>query len=105
MLSQRKCGVKIRTINPNGMFSLVLQTKNSKGKWSYGDIIYPQCSYAWICSKEYWDKNEYIDDCFRFVSDDFKGANTMEGHFEFHMTPEELKIYLLSLGMTEVSFS
>jgi hypothetical protein len=32
----------------------------------------------------------------------FAGVSDMESHFEFRMTPGEMKKYLISLGMTEV---
>jgi hypothetical protein len=31
----------------------------------------------------------------------FKGSSDMESHFEFNMTPEEMRKYLISLGIEE----
>lgn len=70
--------------------------------------IYPNISYAWICEEDYFVKNKCIDDTFReveLVNSTFKGINTMEGHFEFDLTPGEMRDYLISLGFKEVSFS
>lgn len=67
---------------------------------------HPSCSYAWICSKEYYDKHKHLEDNIRthHVADfhpTFKGVDDMESHFEFEMNPIEMRKHLLSLGFVE----
>lgn len=66
----------------------------------------PECSYAWICPKEYWDKHHHIEDNIRSSHlrahwPGFKGSDDMGSHFEFRMTPNEMRKYLTSLGFIE----
>lgn len=68
--------------------------------------LYPYYSYAWICRAEFFDDYGYLEDNVRTdnVLTDlplFKGCDNMESHFEFRMTPEEMRAHLLSLGMSE----
>jgi len=76
---------------------------------SSGVQIYPNLSYAWICEEDFFYKNKCIDDTFRQVhliskDEKFLGINNMEGHFEFDMTPKEMREYLISLGIKERKF-
>lgn len=73
----------------------------------YGNRSSVSYSYAWICSKAYYDKHNHLEDNIR-TSDirehipGFNGVDDMESHFEFRMNPKEMRDYLLRLGFVEV---
>ncbi len=69
--------------------------------------IFPENSYAWICSKKYYEKHRCLQDNIRtedikWWHENFKGIDNMESHFEFNMTPEEMRKHLIGVGMEEV---
>lgn len=63
-------------------------------------------SFCWICDFDYYQKHGHLEDNVRTKSirdhlPTFAGVSDMESHFEFRMTPKEMKQHLLSLGMKE----
>lgn len=66
----------------------------------------PECSYAWICPKDFWDKHRHMDNLramhLRLLWPEFRGSDDMESHFEFQMTPKEMRQYLTNLGFIEI---
>lgn len=65
---------------------------------------YARCSYAWITTCESYERtncpavDELRTSDIRDIIPTFKGADDMEGHFEFHMSPNRMHAYLQSLG-------
>lgn len=72
-----------------------------------GGYKFAGCSYAWICPADFYDEHGHIQDDVRTyhitsVHPEFEGVDDMESHFEFNMSPEEMREYLLDLGMREI---
>lgn len=67
-----------------------------------------ECSYAWITTRESWAATNLAaaDELRRgdveAFHPGFEGSDDMEGHFEFNMTPRDMRSYLESLGMEQV---
>lgn len=70
---------------------------------------HPEYSYAWITPQEYWDKHGCLQDNIRthHIKDlysSFRGTDDMESHFEFRLSPKEMREHLNRLGFTEAKF-
>lgn len=73
----------------------------------FGKRYFAEYSYAWICPKAYYDAEKCIADNIRKKDilahhPNFLGNSDMESHFEFRMSPKEMRKYLIDLGFTEI---
>lgn len=109
----RYCKHKLELQSPDGSItvSVMQYGTNESGEEIEDDWVptqsYPECSYAYICPKSYWDEHKHMMDNIRVSHvqkshPEFKAACDMESHFEFKMTPSEMRHYLTGLGLIEV---